>query len=206
MARFWQERFSQLIDRMSLTGGLRRVAIVILGLALRVPESRLGFQVGAELNFSAVSFFGFSVTQLPLSAPSGGRIRRHRRPFANLPSYPKRHAGRSGEHRGGAPAEQPTPAQKPHVAAHRPHVAPSRAKLAQHGHPGEKAHTGATSAKVAPEGNWRPPGQRNRRGPRPAEALRRRLPVGAPRTRKSLLAVARPRRRASRPRGERCGQ
>jgi hypothetical protein len=47
----------------------------------------------------------------------------------------------------GAPAEQPTPAKKPHVAAHRPHVAPSQARSGKRATPAKKAHKGATSPK-----------------------------------------------------------
>ena len=46
-----------------------------------------------------------------------------------------------------APAEQPTPAKKPHVAAHRAHVAPSKARSGKQATPATKANKGATSAK-----------------------------------------------------------
>jgi hypothetical protein len=46
-----------------------------------------------------------------------------------------------------ATAEQPTPAKKPHVAAHRAHVAPSKARSGNKATPAKKANKGATSAK-----------------------------------------------------------
>ena len=46
-----------------------------------------------------------------------------------------------------APAEQPKPAKKPHVAAHRAHVAPSQARSGKKATPAKKANKGATSAK-----------------------------------------------------------
>ena len=205
MARFWQGRFCQLIDRMSLSGGLRRVAIVILGLALRVPESRLGFQVGAELNFSAVSFFGFSVTQLPLSAPL---CRPHSPPSPSLRQLAflaEAAAGRNGEHRGRCPGRAANP--RPKAARRRTQASRCAVpgQVAQHGHLGEESPHGR------PVGQSRPrrqlaPGQRNRRGPRPAEALRRRLPVGGATNSKKPSRGGAAWRRASRPRGERCGQ
>jgi hypothetical protein len=47
-----------------------------------------------------------------------------------------------------ATAEQPTPAKKPHVAAHRAHVAPSKARSGNKATPAKKATKGATSAKL----------------------------------------------------------
>jgi hypothetical protein len=47
----------------------------------------------------------------------------------------------------GAQAEAPTPAKKPHVAAHRAHVAPSRARSGKQATPAKKANAGATLAK-----------------------------------------------------------
>ena len=47
----------------------------------------------------------------------------------------------------GAPAEQPKPAQKPRVAAHRAHVAPSKARSGHKASPAKKANKGAKSAK-----------------------------------------------------------
>jgi hypothetical protein len=46
----------------------------------------------------------------------------------------------------GAPAEQPTPAQKPRSAAHRAHVAPSQARSGKKATPAKKANKGAKSA------------------------------------------------------------
>ena len=46
-----------------------------------------------------------------------------------------------------APAEEPAPAKKPRVAAHRAHVAPSRAKSGNKASPPKKATKGAKSAK-----------------------------------------------------------
>ncbi len=46
----------------------------------------------------------------------------------------------------GAPAEQPTPAKKPRVAAHRAHVAPSQARSGNKATPVKKAIKGAKSA------------------------------------------------------------
>jgi hypothetical protein len=46
-----------------------------------------------------------------------------------------------------APAEAPTPAKKPRVAAHRAHVAPSKAKSGKKASPPKKATKGAKSAK-----------------------------------------------------------
>ena len=46
-----------------------------------------------------------------------------------------------------APAEEPAPAKKPRVAAHRAHVAPSKAKSGNKGSPPKKATKGTTSAK-----------------------------------------------------------
>ena len=46
----------------------------------------------------------------------------------------------------GAAAEEPTPAKKPRVAAHRAHVAPSRAKSGTKATPAKKANKGAKSA------------------------------------------------------------
>jgi hypothetical protein len=167
MARFWQERLSQLIDRMSLTGGLRRVATVILGLALRVPESRLGFQVGAELNSSACLIFrvfGHPVATLcplwrPHSPPSPS-LRQlgflSQAAFQKKPRMPGPVCRR----------RQPRPDKKPHVAAHRPHVAPSRARSGHMATPAKKANTGATSAQSPKEpANRRPPGWRQRYAP-----------------------------------------
>jgi hypothetical protein len=45
----------------------------------------------------------------------------------------------------GAPAEQPTPAQKPRVAAHKAHVAPSQARSGNKATPAKKADKGAKS-------------------------------------------------------------
>ena len=46
-----------------------------------------------------------------------------------------------------APAEQPKPAQKPRVGAHRADVAPSKAKSGHKAAPAKKANKGAKSAK-----------------------------------------------------------
>jgi hypothetical protein len=46
-----------------------------------------------------------------------------------------------------APAEEPAPAKKPRVAAHRAHVAPSKAKSGKKASPPKKATKGAKSAK-----------------------------------------------------------
>jgi hypothetical protein len=46
-----------------------------------------------------------------------------------------------------APAEQPTPAKKPRVAAHRAHVAPPKGKSGNKASPPKKANKGAKSAK-----------------------------------------------------------
>ena len=103
------------------------------------------------------------------------------------------------------PSSQPPPKSRtlPHTGPTLRRPRPGRTT----GHPGEEGQHGRHVGPVAQEAsNRRPPEQQGRQGPPPAEALRRRLPVGAPRTRKCLLAVARPRRRASRPRGARCGQ
>jgi hypothetical protein len=47
----------------------------------------------------------------------------------------------------GAPAEEPKPANKPRVAAHRTHVAPSKARSGHKATPAKKANKGATSAR-----------------------------------------------------------
>jgi len=46
-----------------------------------------------------------------------------------------------------APAEQPTPAQKPRSAAQKAHVAPSKARSGKQATPATKANKGAASAK-----------------------------------------------------------
>ncbi len=48
----------------------------------------------------------------------------------------------------GAPAEQPTPAQKPRSAAQKAHVAPSQARSGNKATPAKKANKGATSAQA----------------------------------------------------------
>ena len=47
----------------------------------------------------------------------------------------------------GAPAAQPTPAQKPRTAAQKAHVAPSKARSGKKASPAKKATKGAKSAK-----------------------------------------------------------
>src|SRR5271157_972420 len=79
----------------------------------------------------------------------------------------------------GAPVEQPAPAQKPGSAAQKAHVAPSKAKSGKPGHPGEEGQQRLQAGQVAQEGNWRPPGNQGRQGPRPAEANRGRHAEGS---------------------------
>ncbi len=59
----------------------------------------------------------------------------------------------------GAPTDQPKPATKPRVAAHRAHVAPSKARSGKKATPAKKANKGATSAKSP---------KKKAAGPRPA--------------------------------------
>ena len=47
----------------------------------------------------------------------------------------------------GAPAEEPKPASKPRVAAHKAHVGPSKARSGHKAAPAKKANKGATAAK-----------------------------------------------------------
>ncbi|MGA2724841.1 MAG: DUF3489 domain-containing protein [Bryobacteraceae bacterium] len=48
----------------------------------------------------------------------------------------------------GAPAEQPTPAQKPRSAAQKAHVAPSKARSGKQATPAKKANKGAKSTQA----------------------------------------------------------
>ena len=205
MARFWQERFSQLIDRMfthwrvaSRCDSDPWAGAPSTGITSRISSRRRTQLFGCP-------FFGFSVTQLPPSAP---RWRPHSPPSPSLRQLAflaEAAAGRNGEHRGRCPGRAANP--RPKAARRRTQASRCAVpgQVAQHGHLGEESPHGR------PVGQSRPrrqlaPGQRNRRGPRPAEALRRRLPVGGATNSKKPSRGGAAWRRASRPRGERCGQ